>query len=168
VLGELAVRELVIDIVRAPCGLDPGQVFRTSLRVEVLDDDRRPKGARFRVMHPVLLLESRAHDVKGLPGGDSPRARKQLRAAVLCARELLRDRLDERLVRPVLDLDERIYGFCVRNHHGRRVYAVTGIDPIDAVLVDDRLPADFVTKRYPQVRERLGRVRRKLTGSTTR
>jgi hypothetical protein len=145
VFAGLTGEPLTIDVIRTPFGLEAEEVFRTSLRVEVLGDGGLPTGASFRVVHPVLLLESRVHNVMGLPGGDTPRGRKQLRAMVVCAREFLRDRLDEGLVRPVLDLNERIGRFCLRDHHGRAVYARAGIDPFEAVLVDERLPEEFRT-----------------------
>jgi hypothetical protein len=53
--------ERVIDFLVQPFGLDAADVVRTSLPVEVLDDMRRPTGARFRVMHP--------ERARGTPGG---------------------------------------------------------------------------------------------------
>ena len=162
VFAGLTGEPLTIDVVRTPFGLEAEEVFRTSLRVEVLGDSGLPTGACFRVVHPVLLLESRVHNVMGLPGGDTPRGRKQLRAVVACATEFLRDRLDEGLVRPVLDLNERIGRFCIRDLHGRAVHARTGIDPFDAVLIDERLPEEFRVKRYDQLRGQVERARRKF------
>ncbi len=55
-----------LDIVAAPFGLDAAEVHATALPIDILDDDNRPTGVRFHVMHPVLSMESRVHNVVGL------------------------------------------------------------------------------------------------------
>jgi hypothetical protein len=120
-------------------------------------------------MHPVDCLESRVHNVVGLADAyDTPHGRRQLRAAVVCAREALKDILDTPASddfdpeRAVLDLNERIFNLCLRDRHGRMVHARTGIDPFDAVLADPRLGERFIKTRFPQVRARLAALRAKL------
>jgi len=147
--------ERVIDFLVQPFGLDAADVERTSLPVEVLDDMRRPTGARFRVMHPERCMESRIHNVAGLPGYDTPRALAQLRASIVCTREFLRDLMAAGRVRPVLDLAERIFHICHDHLSGRAVYQRHGIDPFLAVAPDPRLPAEFNEIRYPQMSARL-------------
>jgi hypothetical protein len=84
-----------LDIVSAPFGLDGEEVRATALPVEVLDEADVATGARFYVMHPVLSMESRVHNVVGLAASyDTEQGRKQLRASILCAGEFLRDVLD--------------------------------------------------------------------------
>ncbi len=156
-----------IDLV-PPFGMREAEVVEGSLGVQVPDRTGRP----CRVMNPVHCMESRVHNVIGLPlQYRSEQGLKQLRAAVSCAREFLRDVLntssasDFDPVREVLNLDERIFHFCTRDRHGKRVHAQTGIDPFEAVLVDPRLGELFMTRRLPQIRARLEDLRRKLPGA---
>jgi len=81
-----------LDIVSAPFGLDATEVHATALDVEILDDADTATGTRFFVMHPVLCMESRVHNVVGLRAAyDTEHGRKQVRASILFAREFLRD-----------------------------------------------------------------------------
>jgi hypothetical protein len=153
-----------IDLV-APFGMREDEVVHGSLGMQV---PGLPT-AMCRIMNPVHCLESRVHNVVGLPMQyHTAQGLKQLHAAVSCAREFLRDVLSAPPtsgldpVRGVLDLNERLFRFCARNLHGKLVHARTGIDPFAAVLVDGRLGAPFVTRRYPQMCLRLESVRRKL------
>jgi hypothetical protein len=158
--------ERKIDFVD-PFGLDYDEVREMAIGVEVPDETGV---ASFLVMHPVHCLESRACNVSGLPGYQTTLGFAQLRASIICAREYLRDRLDEgddAAVRAVLDLNERIYRFTYVNRHAIAVFREHGIDPFEAILVDERLPKLFHEKRLPQMRENLGRKRAKLTPRTS-
>lgn len=147
--------ERVIDFLHQPFGLEASDVLRTSLPVDILDDHGRPTGARFRVMHPERCLESRVHNVVGLPGYDRPAALSQLRAAIVCTREFLLDLLVAGRIRPTLDLAERLFHFCHDDIHGRAVFDRFLIDPFSAVFTDSRLPDEFNSRRYPQMLSRL-------------
>ena len=90
-------------------------------------------------------MESRVYN-SGLPNKDTSLAWKQLEASVACARgfsALLLDDLGEDGVRPVLNLNNRIYRFALRNRYARRIAVERGIEVFDAVLLDDRLPTKF-------------------------
>jgi hypothetical protein len=52
-----------LDVVSAPYGLDAAEVRETALPVEILDDAGASSGVGFYVMHPVLCMESRIHNV---------------------------------------------------------------------------------------------------------
>ena len=145
----------VIDFLKQPFGLDMADVLRTSLPVEVLDNAGLPTMARFRVMHPERCMESRIHNVIGLPGYNTDRALAQLRATVVVTREFLSDLLTAGHVRPVLDLAERIFRLCHDHPRGRAVYDRYGVDPFSAVSPDPRLPSEFNKIRYPQMATRL-------------
>lgn len=147
--------ERVIDFLVQPFGLDAADVLRTSLPVEVLDDTGQPTGARFRVMHPERCLESRVHNVIGLPGYSTPTALAQARAAVVCTREFLRDVLATGHVRPALDLSERIFHLAHDHQRGRAIHERHAIDPFAAVFPDPRFPQEFNNVRYPQMVARL-------------
>ena len=150
-----------LDVVTAPYGLDSAEVHDTAVPVELPDDTGASAGVRFYVMHPVLCMESRVHNVVGLPGAyDTELGRKQLRLSILFAREFLLDVLDARVgaddpARTALKLNERIFRFCMRDHHAKDLYREKGIDPAAAILDDARLPAAFLEKRLPRLREQL-------------
>jgi hypothetical protein len=163
-----AGQERQIDFLGAPFGMEAKAVVDASVLLDVLDEDDRPTGRRFRIMHPVDCLESRVHNVVGLASAyDTPHGRRQLRASVVCAREALADILDTPAsegfdpVRTVLDLNERIFALCLRDRHGRVVQQRVGIDPFDVVSVDPRLGERFLNMRLPQVRVRLAALRQK-------
>jgi hypothetical protein len=110
----------------------------------------------FRVMQPVLVMESRVHNTMGLPGYRSTHSLQQLRVSVACARQYLRTLLDASEVRAVLKLNERIFTFCIKNRDGREVHAKHGVDPFDAVVADDdRLPTRFRETPHPQMQREL-------------
>ncbi len=72
-----------LDVVSAPFGLDGVEVHDTAVPVELPDGAGASGGVRFYVMHPVLCMESRAHNVAGLPGSyDTEQGRKQLRVSI--------------------------------------------------------------------------------------
>lgn len=150
-----------LDVVSAPFGLDSAEVHDTAVPVELPDEAGASTGVRFYVMHPVLCMESRVHNVVGLQGAyDTDQGRKQLRASILFAREFLLDVLDggidaEDPARTVLKLNERIFRFCIRDHHAKDLYRAKGVDPADAILGDARLPAAFLERRLPRMREQL-------------
>lgn len=154
-----------IDFLHIVFGLDLDEIFDMAIEVEAPDHDET---TRFRVMHPVHCLEARISNVGGLPGYKSAHGLAQARASILCAREYLRDRLDEGEagIRPVLRLNERIYRFAWGNHNAKIVLQEFAIDAFDAVLVDDRLPEPFRSRRYPQMQEFLQRRRKRWTAKT--
>lgn len=163
--------ERVIDFLGAPFGMTAAGVQRDAVPVALRTREGVATGHHVLVMHPLACLESRVHNVVGLAHAyDTPHGRRQLRAAVVCAREALKDviatpaaeRFDP--VRTALDLNERLFHLCHANAHGRVVLQRTGIDPFDAVLVDPRLGEKFFERRLPQMRERLARLRGKLSG----
>lgn len=126
--------------------MDRRAVERASVPMEIFAPDGSPTGRQCRIMHPVDCPESRVHNVVGLASAyDTPHGRRQLRAAVMCAREALTDILDTPAsegfdpVRAVLNLNDRIFELCLHNHHGRIVLQRAGIDPFDAVSVNPRL-----------------------------
>jgi len=106
-------------------------------------------------------------------------AMRQLKASILCARLWSRYILDnEELVlderaRAVLRINERIFRRCHLEKPFRDVVHDYDVDPFDAVLVDDqRLPAAFRDRRYPQMRvlleQRLNRDRRNRARAASR
>ena len=150
-----------LDVLSAPFGLKAEEVHGTALPVEVIEDSGTGTGVTFYVLHPVLSMESRVHNVIGLAASyDTDQGRKQLSAAVTCAHEFLRDVLGGHLdvedpVRTVLTLNERVFRFAMRDRHARELYRSRGIDPGAALIDDERLPKAFRTIRLPQMRAEL-------------
>ncbi len=149
--------ERSIDFIDAPLGLKADEVRRLAIPFEVLDAKDQPTGMDFLVMHPIHCLESRVHNVMGL-GHDTRKHLSQLRATIIVARHFLGYLLDEGHKRDVLRLNERIFWFCMTDLHGRDVAARYGVDPFEAILVDDRLER-FVSERHPRMIAQLQRKR---------
>jgi len=149
-----------IDFLGHPFGLEYSDVHRTS--IPVLVDENDPAGPRFRAMHPVWSMESRTHNVAGLPDQyNTPLGLGQLRASIVCAREALRDIIDEGLVHEVRKLNKRIFKFAAYDPHALTVYIEHNIDVFDAILLDDRLPREFLDNGYQRWRERVAKQRSK-------
>ncbi len=151
-----------LDVLFAPFGLSASEVHDSAIAVDILDDSGVVTGVRFHVMHPVLSMESRVHNVSGLPASyDTERGRTQLRASIVCAHEFMKDVLDggfdvESPKRTLLKLNERIFRFCMHDRDARELYRrYPAMDPSRAILDDQRLSKSFQEKRLPQMRELL-------------
>lgn len=153
-----------LDFIEAPRGLDGEDVRETAIRVEL----SMPSGADrtvLWVMHPERCMESRIYNTIEL-GRDDELGLAQLRVSVPIARRWSQSLLEDRTIekrgrqRAVLDLNERIFKLCCEDRCFLAVHGRHGVDPFEAVLADPRLPEDFLTKRYPQMRERLAAIRR--------
>jgi hypothetical protein len=143
-----------IDFLKAPAGLDYKETVETAFRAEILDADSESVVAAFHVMHPVLSLKSRAYNVARLDGYQTEHARKQLRAAVLCAREYVRDLADAGHVKAASRASERIFRLA-RYKAGPEVFARYRINVFDAVLLHPSFPPAFGEKRYPQMAQQV-------------
>jgi hypothetical protein len=149
-----------IDMLATIGGLDEDDVEKSARSVAPLGED---DPLRVRVLHPERSMESRAHNIVKLGGRyDSEHGHNQFRASVSCAREYMLDLLDlgEDGVRAALNHAERVYKFVV-SPLGLDVFERTGIDPFQAVAVDDRLPDRFVDTRYPQMLKKIEEKRAK-------
>ncbi len=156
--------EREIDFLSAPYGLTARDVRDTAIRLNVGDPTRGE--VPFWVMHPERCMESRVYNDAGLRQTGTI-AIDQLRRSVACANAFSRYLLDEDSgdgedrVRTVLRLNERVFRKCLSVRAFRDVYFDHGVDPFDAVLVDDRLPERFHTRRYPQMVEQIEDRRRR-------
>ena len=141
--------DLQIDFLRVPFGIKDAQQLRTQSVVY----------AYGRVMHPMHMLESRAANVAELPNYQSERSLKQLRAAILCMRELIVDTLersanDPRAVRSALGMSERVFKLA-ESDVGVKAHLVHEHDVLDALVLDSRMPEAFLSYRVPQARARV-------------
>jgi hypothetical protein len=111
-------------------------------------------------------MESRIYNTIEL-GRDDELGLAQLDVSIPVSRRwsqaLLEDETIEerRRQRAVLELNERIFRLCCEDRCFLDVYARHGVDPFDAVLVDERLPEQFGARRYPQMQQRLETLRRR-------
>jgi hypothetical protein len=132
-------------------GLKSSDVENTSISIEYETTHGTP--VRFRVMHPVVMMESRVYNVVRLEKYRTEHGLSQARASVLCAREYLRDMLcqGEPSVIRARNWIERIFRFRTKNPAGKQIAVDYGIDVFDAMLVDQRMGEKFLTIRYPQM-----------------
>jgi hypothetical protein len=157
--------ERTADFLSAPYGLDARDVRDSALKVMVSDPDGAEQVPVW-IMHPERCMESRVYNVVGLKQSGQI-AMDQLKRSVVCAREFSRQILDDtdlgeaERIRAVLRLNERIYKKCLHDRSFRAVYLDHGVDPFEAVLVDGRLPDNFLEKRHPQMVDQLEERRKR-------
>lgn len=143
-----------IDFLMSPMGLEATDVRASAVPMTV--PDANGEEVPILVMHPERCMESRVHNVVRL-GTTGEIAMTQLRRSVACAREWSRYLLDDesvsktRRVRAVLDLNERVFRKCIHSQAFRLLVLEHEVEPFVAVLVDERLPAKFRERRYPQM-----------------
>jgi hypothetical protein len=151
--------ELQIDFLKVPYGVrDAEQVHAHSVPYQY-----------GRVMHPMHMLQSRTANVAELPSHQTERHRKQLRAAVLCVREVLLDTLaqsasEPSAIRSALRMSESIFDLAAAPA-GVCAYVEQGLDVLDAVVLDPRLPKAFREVRYPQAKAQVDAKRLQLQRS---
>jgi hypothetical protein len=151
--------ECTLDVMNSLTGLKTADVMRTS--VDLLYRTDEGADLKFRVMHPVLMLKSRGHNVLEHAEYRTDHGLRQLRAAVVCAHEYLRD-MAATETKTVLKWNENIFQFRVRRP-GRRIAAEHQVDVFTAVLADDRLAPMFMSRRYPQMIEAVEGLRARGT-----
>lgn len=147
-----------LDVMASVYGLSSEDIRQTAIEAALLvDGDRHVK---VWVMHPERCMESRVHN-SALANKQTDLAWRQLRASILCARafsQLLLDERGEAAVRDVLKLNERIFRFA-QSERCSKLASDRGIEALDAVLDDERLPTKFRTVRLLQMRERIRTLR---------
>lgn len=150
--------ERQLDFLSKPFGLETENVFDMSFPATITA--RNGKQATIRVMHPFHCFMSRVANVGGLEQYRTEHGVRQLRASIVCMRAFLQLELDGGEGKTVNKLHERAFRFCVESDYAQRVFELYEIEPFDVVLRgDERLPAMFNTKRYPQMQEHLAKRR---------
>jgi hypothetical protein len=117
----------VLDVMNTVFGINTQEVLRTSVSI------RYPVASgeiQFRVMHPVLVMESRASNVVRLPGQyNTSRGLRQADASIICARHFLLEHLAAPgAAKKVRDWNERIFRFRTKTEVGRTLANVNGLD----------------------------------------
>lgn len=166
-----------IDFIDAPLGLGARDVRDTAVLL-ALDAEAGQPPVELWVMHPERCMESRVINTTVLHT-TAPLAVRQLAVSVLCAREWSSYLLDsdelpqEKRVKAVLKLNERVFKRCMLDRHFRDVLHDHDINPFHAVLAEHPLlPDRFRERRYPQMRtlleERLRKDRRNRARAASR
>ncbi len=148
--------ERIIDFLRSVYGLDEKRVRDTAVSVETLDAYGAPTGVELKIMHPVVCLESRVYNVHGLEKYRTPRAIRQLQAAVGCARAYITECCEsghtKRAHRAIKVIEDLACGDA-----GRGVYSTHQVDLLGAIPPDPRLGDAFFRENLPRIRRRSGR-----------
>ena len=134
-----------LDFVHTPRGVDFDEVLRRAIVFPSL-----------RVMHPIHLLTSKAANVVQIPRNTAP-ALKQLRASVHIARAFIQEAVSVD-VKAARKINEEVFALA-KSDDGIAVWRQHGIDVFQATLLHAALGSDFTDTRYPQMCERLKRLR---------
>jgi hypothetical protein len=147
-----------IDFLGSVAGLDDAEVLHTAASATI-DDEQGVPIAKFLVMNPMLCLKSRAHNVAYLDGYQTPHAKNQLRAAIICARQFAVDQLASA---PVTTLKcNEVFFEIARYGAGVEVFTRYQIDVLEAVVDAPGLPDKFYSERLPRARAAVERARAK-------
>jgi hypothetical protein len=144
-----------LDVMATLTGVEWDELTRTRIPIEYVTASG--VALRFTVMHPVLMLESRASNVLEHATYRTDHGVRQLRAAVICARQYLAD-MSQTDPKGVLKWNERIFRFRVAGG-GRRIATDFGVNVFEAVATTASLPENFLTIRYPQMVERVAALK---------
>ena len=123
-----------------PFGLTQREADDTAIHIEVAD-------FTLRVLHPVLVMESRIANVMGLHRTDA-HSLGQARASIHCAREFMCDLVNDGHIDDALALAERVFRYA-RKSRPKRAFTEHGLDAFSVVQPYPALPPMFVTQRYP-------------------
>lgn len=149
-------RSCIVDFLRLVHGLSPERVRETAVPIDLLDPQGISLGAELKVMHPLLCLESRVHNTHSLDRYRTPRALKQLDAAIGCARAFVQEQCDAGAIRSAHRAIASIADVAC-GAAGRAVHAQVGRNVLDAIPDDPRLGKAFFAERLPRIRRRAGR-----------
>ena len=152
-----AENERRLDFLERVHGLDSDDVRATALSLEIDSDGTV---INLWVMHPERCMESRVRNAE-LPNKQTELAYRQLDASIVCARafnELLLDDAGAEGAVAVRKLSERIFALA-HEPIALTLYRERGVDITAAVVEDDRLPDLYLTRRLPQLRQKLARKR---------
>lgn len=148
--GERTLKQ--IDFLGSIVGLDTDRIRRRAVTMY-------PYGRPLQVLHPLDVLESRLKNISALPSKRDRRSIAQARLALHVARCYLEELAAAGDTRRLLKSIERI----VRIAEDRSLAAVFhdyGLEPLDAVPVEQVPSAEFHERRWPQVREQIASRRR--------
>lgn len=144
-----------IDFLSAPAGVDATELLEQCIVATVTSDDGVE--VSFRVMHPLHCLRSRAYNVAYLPGYDTEHARRQLRAAIMCARQYVLELAESAELVRARNANEEIFKIA-RWKAGPRVFVRHHIEIFSAAVPHPALHPRFLHERYPRMVAEIARV----------
>lgn len=147
-----------IDFLGSVAGVDDAELIETAASA-TLDDEHGVPIASFLVMNPLLCLKSRVHNVAYLPGYQTEHAKNQLQAAIVCAKQFATDQLASE-PRKTLTCNEVFFDIA-RYGAGVEVFALHGIDVLEALVDAPGMPEKFYIERLPRARAAVERARAK-------
>lgn len=112
------------------------------------------------VIHPIICLESRVHNIFGFPKYQQNETYDQLRASIRSLHGyvdgLFTHKPLEEAVKSAGQLNARLLDLA-KNYKTRvkRVIELSGVNPLDAFLLRQEFSAEFFTKQIPQVKRKL-------------
>lgn len=139
-----------LDFLAQPYGLEAEDVDETAIEIEVRTDDDHT--IPLWVMHPERCLRSRVAN-SALPNKQTDLAWRQLARSIECVRAfglLLLDMGED--ARTVTRLNERVFELAYHDRRARSIYTEHGIDVMNALVHDGRLPKAHLEIRLPQMR----------------
>lgn len=145
-----------VDFLSGVAGLTTKDLVRRAVTMEV------PDIGQLRVIHPIDVLDSRIQNLHLLPEKRTRAGIAQARLAVGVARAFIRREVGEHGERHGLKLLERVADIAA-DIAAVRVYLLYGVDPLEAVPLDDfRTTSTLHKQRWPRIVAEVEAKRRAL------
>ena len=145
-----------VDFLSGVVGLTTKDVVRRASELKVQSI------GTLRVMHPIDVLDSRIQNLDLIPGKRGKMGIAQATLAVAMARAWIQHEIHTEGERSALKLLERVAAIA-QDIGAVRVFLLYGIEPLDAVPVNDFLAtSNLHTKRWPQIVQRVSAQRERL------
>lgn len=142
-------KKVRIDFLGYLAGVDTNIAKSSAIPAEV-------EGVVLRVLHPVVILQSRLSNIFILRRRD-PLALRQMRVSIYVAREYIRIAMVENQ-RIGLDLLERVFEIALSDK-GKKLWFEHNIDLFEAIRSVQGLPSTFASTRLPQMEGFLAKKR---------
>ena len=147
---------VLIDYLAQIIGIDSKQIQASAVTVEL-------DGVRLRLLHPVLLLQSKIWNLHRLESKRTPAGLEQARLAIRITAALLRERIKARAPqREILRLVEAVGKFAA-TLPAVTAHAEWNLDCLAAIPkpTGDYLTPDFRDKRWPQIKQQVASMRKR-------
>jgi len=153
VLVDIHEQTHQIDFMSQILGVQAGELQAWAATIEV-------NGKKFRVMHPLHVLQSQVENVYGVLDRRrmGPRAISRTGLAARVAERTIRKYLDGGDIRAALKAAERVAEITA-TRAGLRAWHDDALDLLTAIPSHAKWPVDFLEKRLPQIRDKLSKQR---------
>lgn len=144
-----------IDYLYRVTGLSDDDIEQYSTAVSIND-------IKIRVLHPILIMESKIANLAAHPGKRNKEGIEQARLSVLIARNYLIDTIKNKGAASTYKLCERIGRFSLREPASFSFYQYK-IDATHSIPIENYASEDlFFSKRYPQIMDLVNDKRQKF------